>query len=505
MNKYSKVYNKDFYIISLLFLPLALWYLYYTLQYPFFSFSDEHELINFFLGQPFPFHIIPESGRFYPFSLLEYYPIANSSFTLETKMFLMYLLNALKAACYPIIFFFCIKNFFDTTSSQKNLYLSYIFVAVFLVIAIKYSFINIANSLIFSEFSLTLLFLIYLLLYLSKNRSLFTNISMYLIFFVSLFFKETAFILYVCLSFGTIIKTPRRDVLLHCIILLSSIIYLFLYYFFIHSHTIAAYASPSVLNIDIYLYVAKFNFLLSFGIVYCLYRIYQVVIKKSKMINADIFLSTGIIYSFAFIILGLTNTYLYLPTLVLAVLAIAGYLYPYIQKIKIKISTLRIISILSLLVVLFVNYDYINNRSEVYTLKKTTFDIVKLIDDINKNNSIVYYTDSSAKDEWYAHVIEKFTVFYTGTHLKIERVTQLSSNNNKIIFVQGNRNIEKDLSSKNLVLKLVFCDIIVDKYRDKEIIEKYRKTAIKLLSYKIRPLDANNIQKSLNEIKLESK
>jgi hypothetical protein len=156
-------------------------------------------------------------------------------------MFCMYLLNGIKASVYPIVIFFCIKKILNQYEpySRSILYISYIFSAIFLVVAIKYSFINMANCLIFPEFTLTLLFLIYIFLYLSDSKSICIKIFMYLIFLCSLFFKETAFIIYFLLSLGQLIKKQSdKEYLYHISIVFMSFLYVLLYYIFVYTQVI---------------------------------------------------------------------------------------------------------------------------------------------------------------------------------------------------------------------------------------------------------------------------
>jgi hypothetical protein len=151
-------------------------------------------------------------------------------------------------------------------------------------------------------------------------------------------------------------------------------------------------------------------------------------------------------------------------------------------------------------IVIFFNYNYIEKRSEVYTLKKTTLDIVYFIKDISNNNDIKYCTDGTAIDEWYAFVIERFVEFYSGYELRFVKVRTMSDRNS-IFIVQGNRNIENMLIHKCITLRLWFLDIIVDADRAVDIINKYKCVAQRILTYNIRPLDEHNIKKSLDEIK----
>lgn len=78
---------------------------YYILKYPFFSFSDEHEMISYFLDGVFPWRYAPELGRVYFFSLIEYFPVVSSSVSIQFKLFLIYLICAIKFfCCYQFLF-----------------------------------------------------------------------------------------------------------------------------------------------------------------------------------------------------------------------------------------------------------------------------------------------------------------------------------------------------------------------------------------------------------------
>lgn len=470
--------------ISALILQVA----YYILQFPFFVFSDDVEFVDFLLyGTNFPWCILPSSGRFFPFARIEYFPILVTDFSVSTKMQLMFVLNAIKFALFIFLTYKILRKVIDQ-------YLSTILLFVFMGICICYGMFPMLLTTIYPEFTLVILLALFLLMYITaiNSKRNFTQYSlMTLIVCISLFFKETVFILFLTISLFRLAlcrkSMQKNELYFHASSFICIILYFFLYYNFVYINIVNAYANPdNFLDsfVTFSISIIKKHLLLTPAIVLFFIRIFYIFFRKSNANIFDALLFSSISYSLAFIVLKLDQRYYFIPPLLFIFISIVAFSKNYITKIADSFSKKHKerITLLLCTTLLCANTYYINKISLVHYYKNTTQELISYIENTKKSgHDMSFYLpdDGSFKNKkdinvshWQFIVLNKiYSLYSNDKKYEIRKITNIDQLNEEIsksnVVIFGDESdIEQNLPNSSTILDYVFVNAVIDGNND---------------------------------------
>lgn len=480
---------------------------YYILKYPFFSFSDEHEMISYFLDGVFPWRYAPELGRVYFFSLIEYFPVVSSSVSIQFKLFLIYLICAIKFFLLLSVSFLILKRF-------VGVFFAFVSVMIMYVILLKYGITTTIISIVYPEFTLSIVFLAFFYLYFKavdtqKKRYYLLSLLCYVF---SLFCKEPAFVVGLCCSGLLLFIKPigkrEKYFLSACGIL--SVAYVVFYFFGIYPNIVHRYGANSELFSEFIIAYCKINFMFILGIILLLARLSVFIIHKSKCHRYDVFLVAGVCYSVSFIFLKMHSGYYFIPSVIFISIGMSTYCYSVMRKKRCLSLIKRVELPLSCLIctmVLFTQYYYMNNISEQYTLKKITMPSLAFVKECKAKGIVVENaypageneTNIDPYDAWTYLTVKLFFRFYENWISQVRAEDSRSVAGKYLyIFLPNHKNKEPELPELEQYenLDLVFFAALVKKTDIPLVKDAYCRFAADVTRAGIRPHDRDGVLSS---------
>lgn len=303
-------------------------YLYATIEYPFFFFSDQHNHFYPLAGlQKNIFYPSVAGARFTPLAMAEFYPLLTSHLPLEKIMRCMYYLQALKILLIFISLFLSMRIL---STSFIALTLSFLFC----IMAQHVGFYSLISMTQCCEAVIATLFLLFFLLYIlaqKKNNSILYIICLCLVCIMT-YYKEPVFGIFIVFAFFQYIdyrpyKTTKEKIFL-LLLLVNGVIFCTLYY--IYSYVPGPnYATGRVTLSTNGLIKSIFQQMPLYYIaviILCARCIYFIKQKKIKIYLPDTLLLCALSWLSAYVILHLNAAYYFIPSYIILFLAFAGYL-----------------------------------------------------------------------------------------------------------------------------------------------------------------------------------
>ena len=484
---------------------------YYILKYPFFSFSDEHEMIRYFLDGVFPWRYAPESGRVYFFSLIEYFPVVSSSISIQFKLFLIYLICVIKFFLLLSIYFLILKRF-------VNVFFAFVSVMILYVILLKYGITTTIISIVYPEFTLSIVFLAFFYLYfkaVDTQEKRYYLLSL-LCYVFALFCKEPAFVVGLCcaglLLFIKPICKREKYFLSACGIL--SVVYVVFYFFGIYPNIVHRYGANSELFSDFIIEYCKINFMFILGFILLLVRLSVFITQKSKCHRSDVFLVAGFCYSVPFIFLKMHSGYYFIPSVIFISISMSIYCYSVMRKMYCFSLIKRFdlpLSCLLCTMVLFTQYYYMNNIAEQYTLKKITMPSLAFVKECKAKGIVVENaypagenaTNIDPHDAWTYLTIKLFFLFYENLIPQVKTEGSMAVTDKYMyIFLPDYRNKKPELPEAEQYekLDLVFFTALVEKTDIPLVKDAYCRFATDVTRIGIRPHDRDGVISSAKRV-----
>jgi hypothetical protein len=290
---------------------------------------DDHHMLGMILqGTDFGFYVMPELGRFVPLTAQEYAVLAKA-FGASPELF--YFFNALKIFPCGFLAYYCLVN-----TRARNL-------TVFVLWCVTLLSMGVANTLFrLSAGELNLLILMFLLAW-SSLRILNDDESQpekagaiaalgLGSFFISLFYKELAFVLGAVFGAAEWLRYRRArkehaPIFVYMLMAIGAA-YISAYSLWRLAHFTESYSSfHSSSAIDVLPFFASSDpFLLFVVMPLAAYRFAVVAVTPCKHLIYDSFLIAACAYICAYLALGMFNWYYLLPAYAFAVTAVAGIL-----------------------------------------------------------------------------------------------------------------------------------------------------------------------------------
>ena len=383
MNMNVQVVGQHFYskLLFVLLAAIVAQYVYIIMSYPLFSFSDEAEFIPYLLGEGhYPWRYFPEYGRCYFLSLMEYFPVAALDiFSVKEKMFLMYCINSVKIGLIVILIMCCFRKL-------ANEFLAFVSLCITMLLMIKFGLFTTILTLTYPEFTLVLLFVCFTLFYINGviDDSAICFACACAVSFVSLFFKETASLLYVVFVCARLIsgrskisRVERR--FLYCIFAIVASYFLFFFFAVYSNKAKDFYPATEKTFIENFFIASRHNFILIPSLLVMLFRLYQVFVRKFSAELSDVFVTVSFFYALPFVYMGLAASYYFSPCVFFFMAAMLGYSSGRCSFLSSGVLLKCLVSFLFAMGLLVSNYYYTEYKSEQYTLKKTTLPLLEFV------------------------------------------------------------------------------------------------------------------------------
>lgn len=288
--------------------------------------DDHHFIATIFQGERFGAYILPTLGRYFPLTAQEYVLVSK---LLEPSPFLFQLINCIKIILCGCLLMYCI-----ILTEVKGLIAAVMWGTVICSIG----FINSAFRYHVGEINALILLLIFIvnnLVLKNKDRdgSITTTIAALagiVAMFLAFFYKELIFSMAIAFSSSEIIRHVRNKVKKapwHLYLLLFGGLFYIAVYSYWRAHNVtssyASYQSLSPIGVA-ELFIKNDPFIILIVLPITVMRVFLGVINPVKHSIYDSFLIAACSYMFAFMSLGIFNTYYLLPVYGFATCGIAG-------------------------------------------------------------------------------------------------------------------------------------------------------------------------------------
>ena len=313
------------------------------------------------------------------------------------------------------------------TAKFVSVFFAFVSVMIMYVILLKYGITTTIISIVYPEFTLSIVFLAFFYLYFKavdtqKKRYYLLSLLCYVF---ALFCKEPAFVVGLCcaglLLFIKPIDKREKHFLFACGML--SIAYVVFYLFGIYPNIVHRYGVTSELFSDFIIAYCKINFMFILGFILLLSRLSVFITHKSKCHRYDVFLVAGVCYSVTFIFLKMHSGYYFIPSVIFISIAMSIYCYSVMRKMHCFSLIKRVelpLSCLLCAMVLFAQYYYMNNIAEQYTLKKITMPSLAFVKECRAKGIVVENaypagenaTNIDPYDAWTYLTVKLFFRFY---------------------------------------------------------------------------------------------
>lgn len=520
MNMNVQVVGQHFYskLLFVLLAAIVAQYVYIIMSYPLFSFSDEAEFFPYLLGEGhYPWRYFPEYGRCYFLSLMEYFPVAALDiFSVKEKMFLMYCINSVKIG----LIVYLTKCCFHKISGE---FVAFVGTCAFMFLFIKFGLFTTILTLAYPEFSLTLLLIIFLLLYLQglETDKIVDWAFVVGIAFLSLFFKETVFVIFLvfCTSriFLSYKKLSHREFTVDIALIGLSLCYILLFYFFIYSKkTSVFYDGLDRHFIHNLLVISKTNIVFIPSVILLAARFILVCFKKKKPYIFDVFIAVSVFYVVPFAFMGLAAAYYFSPSLFFFAAGLVGYSAKFSPEFRSQFCVKSIFAIFFAGILLVSNHFYVEYKSEQQTYKKITIPLLGTINELSKEDYKVYFfVDDALKGNghifmhgvsmWFYHTLNSYENFYFKRDYTIDLLTKFSDLSNghdkKIIFYYDQDGaLDLTKGADFISLDFVFVQALVNKKFVQDFFSVYKNFYDTVCKSRIRPLNLKKVEDSFREL-----
>lgn len=522
MNMNVQVVGQRFYskLLFVLLAAIVAQYVYIIMSYPLFSFSDEAEFIPYLQGEGhYPWRYFPEYGRCYFLSLMEYFPVAAMDiFSIKEKMFLMYCINSVKIGLIVYLTNRCFGKF----SSEL---VAFVGTCVFMFLFIKFGIFTTMLTLTYPEFSLTLLLIVFLLLYLQGIET--DNIAYWVltvvIAFLSFFFKETAFLIFLVFCTSRIIlsykKISRREFAVNVLLIGLSLSYVLLFYFFVYSKKTSVFYDGLDRDVIHNVFViSKTNIVFIPSLMLLAVRFILVCFKKKTPCIFDAFIAVSVFYVVQFSAMGLAAAYYFSPSLFFFVAGLVGFSAKFFSEFSSLFCVKSIVAVFFAGTLLVSNYFYVEYKSEQQTYKKITLPLLSTINKLSEENYKVYFfVDDDLKENghifmhgvsmWFYNTLNTYENFYFKRDHAIDLLTKSkdlsNGRNNEIIFYydqDGALDLAK--GSDFVSLDFVFVQALINKKFVQDFFSVYKGFYDTVCEKRIRPLNLKKVEDSFRELEM---
>jgi putative flippase GtrA len=290
---------------------------------------DDHQFIRTtFQGKDFGAYVMPELGRFFPLTAQEY--VFASKF-FEPSPYLFQIINCIKILLCGALTFFCL-----TLTKARSCTVA----VLWGVLLFSVGFANAAFRFHVGEINALILVLIFIMANLASLRTsnaLSTKKNILEIFgiiaiFVAFFYKELIFVFAVAFSIAELVRhfrQKRTKSPWHLWLLLAiGIVYVVVYGYWRAIHTTGAYSNyhsaPILEVVRLFFINDPFMFLILLPLT--AFRVYLASRDANRHSIYDSFLVAASAYVFAYLALGIFNTYYLLPAYGFAACGIGGVL-----------------------------------------------------------------------------------------------------------------------------------------------------------------------------------
>lgn len=466
----------------------------------------------------YPWRYFPEYGRCYCLSLLEYFPVAAADiFSIKEKMFLMYCINSIKIG----LIVYLTKCCFNKFSSEIA---AFIGTCVFMALFIKFGIFTTIITLTYPEFSLTLLLILFLLLYLQgvETDSAACWISAICMAFLSLFFKETAFAIFLIFGMARIIlshKTlSRRELRTDIFLIVLPVCYLLFFYVAVYSpKTKVFYDGLDRSFIHNLLIISKTNIIFIPSVITFVVRFVLVFFMKKSACIFDVFMAVSVFYVFPFAYMGLAASYYFSPSLFFFVAGAVGLVARYGPKLKFPYGSMCLGSIALCVSLIMANFYYVEYKSEQQTWKKITIELLSTIDKLSEDCvELKFFVDDALLSSgniflhsvsmWFYETLNIYENFYYNRKNSINLLTKIedvyNENRKSVVFYYDQGGLWKPpVDNDFVVLDFVFVQALVKKEFTQYFYDIYKEFHNVSRDRGIRPLNLNKVKFSFSELK----
>lgn len=285
-------------------------------------------------------HTIGLDGRFNPLNLTEFNLLVLLG--LYKSAFAHYFLVAVTFLLFAFFSWIFYKKIAGRISTDHN-YIYWI-ATVTTIFLLTRMFPVFLNAIFPERFVIVVLSLFILLFYLFDVTGKWKFGALALIMSIYLtYYKEPVFLSLLTIALSNFLfnhkNLDKNRRLFHFILIINSVLFAVLYFFFALKTSIATYTGGNEPTrwVELAVKISRSHKLLVLALVLGLLRLYKVAFKKEKtQLFLDSLLFAGLVYAFALFILKLNHAYYYFPAVILC---LPGLLYEMIRLINIRKAT----------------------------------------------------------------------------------------------------------------------------------------------------------------------
>ncbi len=454
------------------------------LEFPYFFFSDQTQHFDMINGLRGPLFYPIGGGRFFPLVYMEFYPFLSSGMSFENIELSLYAIQAGKLVVFALLLFYMLKLY-----SHSGV-IAFVGFALFIMLGKLFYFIPAFAHTIFTEPLILVLLAAFCVFYFYANATdkIVYYVASLLAMTYALYLKEPVFSSFIVFAFMRLVffrkEISKRERYFQYLVLLNCMVFLCLYY-------LLAYTSGSTYNNGRvqggYLELLKkilidYRFILP--VVLACVRSYFVVIRKSAVMLADVFLLMSLAYMFCFVVLFLDANYYFLPAYFLLWPAFALYVKTLSEILGGRLQAPYCFPVLCLLVIIssvFIVREPLrggfHNASKIMT--HGTLNIMQDIEMQGKKLS--FYSPSlteyeipfhHAQDNWVLSVVNAFFIHQSPTKnepIAVQSLTEFSAaiDGGGIGLISAHSPKPKELLVENYpqyeVLDLGFFNLVIHK------------------------------------------
>jgi len=388
--------------------------------------SDDYDLMNSVLINKY-IKFVPYIGRFTPSNILHCNIVLflyrcfgiNTGTQIGAHFFVVVLLF--------IITFLCLYNLFRNCNSLDNG--KYFLVDLFFsctFFATSVTFVNIFMVLIYGEAVLISFFSLFMLMYYKaiKTDKTIYYIFAFLVAIYCTYFKEIVFGIFIVIAITNHLfrykKESKQERIFYFALILNSIVFMILYYFFSYRNTTYFYQSFNPIELpygrlSLIIFLVKDNPVFILMFLFGLFRIYFIVFRNDREhMFYDSLLLAAIAFFLAYIILRFNHSYLVIPSLILFYPSFVYWIKQAFKRIHIYILPCLLLIILAYAYNIYRQIPVIKNY--YYYRNLYALHVNGLISEYNKGKEFIWYETGDDIDftrDWRLSVEENYMRFYT--------------------------------------------------------------------------------------------
>ncbi len=363
--------------------------------------DDEQFLVTTAINKPS--HSCYGGGRFWPLGLCDYTLLLGVPYGYTITAHLIY--NIL-IMCSTV---FVLYNFFNKIN--KNNYIINIF--FILIIFLTSSFMLIHMNCIYAERMMFFTLILFMYFYWKSLKYQSNKHYILALFFMiyTTYLKEPMCVVSIIIALTNFLgKLTKKDKIFNCVLLINSIIYLSIFIYRLDIKK-GLYHGINHFSFDRFLLIKEIlasEPLLLFIFILCFIRIYFVFFRKIHshlFIDGLLFGSVG--YIFAYILLGLSSSYYFFPSIVLSCPALMYWTNTLINSNK-KLGIL-LISSLFLSSFYSISISTYNIQDNLYHRRNDMKLINYIVDSYKQGRKIGWFTLTKLDKNWNLRVYKTFT------------------------------------------------------------------------------------------------